>query len=276
MDALDGWDQKGEPPAALISALAHQEAAIAELGDTPQAHLRRLRHASFVAQLLGPEPAWATIETIPSDSPAWAAYAPWWQELAWFLRDVEAARERFAEVQEQVPDPGLQSAFRAADLLAAERSGDETALARTVTSATEVEGPLEIGEPMPRFVLRDHDLRSEIRSEELQGPYLIEVWSTWCSPCIENMAQLHALHERAPTLTILSVAINDTLIPVTEFRRERWPMPWTNAWVPGGELLFAGWGRDAVAVPFVVLVDGDGRVVEAGPHLSGDPLDLLR
>ena len=95
-------------------------------------------------------------------------------------------------------------------------------------------------------------------------PYVIEVWSTWCEPCVKAMQDLHTLHARVaaddpPRLRIISAAINDTRLPVEEFRRERWPMPWTNVWVPGGDPLFKGWSFEGV--PSAVLVGADGRVL---------------
>lgn len=272
--AVGEWDGTREPPAALREAIAAQRAAIVALGDGPYAHLLRLRHASYVAQLTGPKDAWSVVAPIAADSQGWAAYAPWLCELMWFLKDLPEASARFQEVRAGVADAGLQAAFVSMKLMTAERSGGADALAEKYAAATIVGGPLVVGEPMPRFELRGVEDGTTVRSEALLGvPYLIEVWSTWCEPCVEAMKDLHALHERVaaadpPRLRIISVAINDTRAPVEEFRRERWPMPWSNVWVPGGDLLFKSWSF--AEVPYAVLVGADGRVIAAGPHISLD------
>lgn len=274
--AVGDWNGEGELPPAAHEIIAAQRARIAALGDSVDAHLFRLRHASYVAQLTGPADAWSVLAPIAPDSPAWAAYAPWLVELLWFLKDVPEATARFGEVRARVADMGLEAAFVAGDLLAAERSGVPDALARSYTAATRVEGPLIVGAPMPRFELRSVDGGQPIRSEALLGvPYVIEVWSTWCEPCIKAMPDLHALHKRLaaddpPRLRVVSAAIDNTRAPIEEFRRARWPMPWTNVWVPSGESLFSAWS--ITGVPYAVLVGADGRVLAAGPHISLDTL----
>jgi thiol-disulfide isomerase/thioredoxin len=267
--SIAGWDQRGDPPGALLAVVDERARALADLGDTPYGHLLRLRHASYVAQLLGPQRAWSVIDAVPPDSISWAAYAPLLVELRWFLRDVPEATRRLDAACEGGRDAGLRSACRAAQLLEAKKSGNDETLAAAVLDATVLEGRVVVGEPMPRFVLRSVDDNAEIRSADLRRPYLLEVWSTWCAPCIAQMDALHALHEAAGGLTIISVAINDTTAPVEEFRAQRWPMPWLQAWVPGGEPLADAWGMDG-GVPFGILVDAQGRVVQAQAHVSLD------
>ena len=274
MKAVSGWNGEGELPEPARSTIAARRAAIDDLGDTPYAHLLRLRHASFSAQLTGPEDAWNVMASIPPDSVAWAAYSPWLVELRWFLREVPGAVALFGRVRGSVHDIGLQAAFRAGDLLAAERSGQADVLAQAYRDATVIGGPVIIGQPMPEFELWRVDDRSPIRGADLLGtPYLLDLWSTYCAPCIEQMEDLHRLHEDvgtgdAPRLRIVSVAVDDTREPILTFRQDRWPMPWVNVWVPGGDRLFAAWSL--TGVPYAVLVDGDGRVLQAAAKISFD------
>lgn len=264
------WDGKSDMPAELRAALERSAAEIEAAGDSPYADLLRLRHGSYLAQIVGPQAGWELVSTVPPDAVAWAAYAPHLLELSYLLAAVPEADAHLAEVRERVVDPGLRSAFHAVDLFRAEAKGDDDALAAAVLEATDVRGPLVAGQSMPSFVLRTLDNR-ELRSSEMRGPYLLEVWSTWCAPCIEQMAELHDLHAEASQggrLQLVSVNINDTREPVNAFRKERWPMPWPNAWVPGGDALFEGWGLGKTRVPFAVLVDADGVVREMGPHVS--------
>ena len=126
---------------------------------------------------------------------------------------------------------------------------------------------------MPAFELLDIDTRKPVRSQDLLGtPYLLELWSTWCKPCIEEMKALHELHAELEAeggrMRMISVAVNEGCDPVRSFRAERWPMPWTNVWAPGGAPLFEAWSL--TSVPYVVLVDAQGKVLRAGPHLSLD------
>lgn len=274
MTAVSQGDGQGPLPQGVQQLLDAQRSAIEDLGDTPRAHLLRLRHASFVAQLAGARAAWAIVDPVPADSIAWAAYSPWLVELGWFLREIPEAHARLSEVRGAVADVGLQSAFTALDLLSAERSDQPDALAHAYRDATRADGPVVVGQPMPAFELRSVDDRSAIRSDALEGtPYLLEVWSTWCEPCIAQMKDLHALHEamgagERPALRVISVAVDDTRAPIVAFRRDRWPMPWANAWVPDGDPLFGAWA--ITGVPYAVLVDQHGIVRAADRHVEPD------
>lgn len=257
--------------AGIEAVLGTQERRIEALSDDPAAHLRRLLHASNAIQILGADAAWAVIEPVPADSIAWAAYSGRLVELRALFGDHPDAGRRFDAVRREVDDLGLAAAFRAGDVLAAERSGAPDAVAKAYVAATTVAGAPRVGRPMPPFELIDVDTRRSIRSQDLLGtPYLVELWSTWCVPCIEAMPALHELHAEvgagdAPKLRILSVAVNDTRDAVTLFREDRWPMPWMNAWAPDGVPVFEAWSIDSV--PFAVLVDAGGTVLFAGPHV---------
>lgn len=259
---------------ALHAALQAQREVIDALGDDDRAHLRRLFHATNVIQIQDRVAAWFVIEDIPPDSIAWAAYSSRFVELRALFGDFADAQELFAEVRERVPDLGLATAFAAGDLLAAERTVDPDAVAEAYIAASTVTGPPVVGRPMPAFELFGVDGRRPIRSQDLAGtPYLVELWSTWCKPCLEQMKELHDLHEElgtgdAPALRIISISVNDTRSAPLTFRAQHWPMPWANAWAPGGEPVFSAWSVGSV--PFAVLVDADGTVLRAGPDVSLD------
>lgn len=251
-------------PAAMDAKLAAQRQEIEALGDTPFAHLSRLLHATLAIQLRDPNDAWLVLEPIPSDSIAWAAYSERMLELRTLFYGLAEAEARFAEVRAQVPDVGLQAALRAGDLLEAERAGGETEAAAAYAARMRMDGAPEVGKPMPTFSLVNFDSDKPLGNDDLAGaPYLMELWSTWCKPCVEDMPDLHALHADAgEALRIISIAVGDSRLPVVEFRRDRWPMPWTNVWAPAGAPIFAAWGTRSV--PYAVLVDANGVVLRAG------------
>lgn len=259
-------------PAAMDTKLAEQRRQIEALGSGPEADLARLLHATFAVQLRGPEDAWSVIEGIPADSIAWAAYSERMLELRVLMNGLSEAEARFAEVRTQVPDIGLQAALRAGDLHTKETSREDDDAAAAHAARMTMAGSPEEGAPMPEFTLVDFDSGTALHNDDFAGaPYLIELWSTWCKPCVQDMAELHALHDDAgDRLRIVSVAVGDSRQPVVEFRRDRWPMPWTNVWAPDGAPIFAAWNTRSV--PFAVLVDVDGIVIQAGRGLK--PTDV--
>jgi thiol-disulfide isomerase/thioredoxin len=114
--------------------------------------------------------------------------------------------------------------------------------------------------------------------------YLVDVWATWCKPCVAELPQLHDLYatygkrsKHGKRLEILSVSIDGDAGKVAAFRKERGHgMPWHNAVASDQETkaLFSalGFGPETTSVPFYVLVDEQGKILASSPELSGATL----
>lgn len=77
--------------------------------------------------------------------------------------------------------------------------------------------------------------------------------------------------ERGP-IAFVSVSMDHSLRKIEQFRRDKWPMPWTHAYVPPSDhdALYEAWGF--AGVPQHVLVDGDGTIASVEASLRGDAL----
>lgn len=110
---------------------------------------------------------------------------------------------------------------------------------------------------------------SRISSNELKGNVvLIDHWATWCMPCMAKMPELRALHERYESNGLRVIGIDwDEDIDKARKTMERESMTWpeVNIYQPeaDGEDL---WIRSTSinALPYMVLLDRDGIVIEAG------------
>ena len=106
---------------------------------------------------------------------------------------------------------------------------------------------------------------------------VVNFWATWCAPCVEEMPALSALYQQlnpeinpekqqaatspGPRIEFIGVAI-DRADQVTEFAgRTPVSYPLVVAGAAGSELGRA-LGNDAGALPFTVVIDSNGRVVE--------------
>jgi thiol-disulfide isomerase/thioredoxin len=232
---------------------------------------------------------------VPADDPTWAFVATFVHSIfAPYADDPQLAAFR-AELLERQRDPGLRAQLLLLDITEAEQRGDlqtvETLYAQLArdypgTQAAFVaetrfdpDRPLLVGKRMPDWSYPSLDGQGTIGSEQLRGrPYLLEVWATWCGPCVEEMKHLHEAHAALARagedalMTFVALSIDETRESVQEFRRGQWPMPWHNAWVPPAEqdALHEAWRFSSV--PLLVLVDADGTIVAASETLRGDAL----
>jgi thiol-disulfide isomerase/thioredoxin len=121
-----------------------------------------------------------------------------------------------------------------------------------------------------------------LRSADLAGKVvLIELWATWCAPCVAAMDDLHALHAEfggdpgpgRPRFEVLSISMDDDVAEVETFRK-RWPMPWMHAFAGDRrEQLYATF--ETGTLPFAVLVDERGDILAASTTLAPEDLRAL-
>lgn len=106
---------------------------------------------------------------------------------------------------------------------------------------------------------------------------LIDVWATWCKPCVADLPRLQAVHAKygkrtqpGKRLRVLSISIDQAPDAVVKFQTDpAHAMPWDQAFLgleglPELKRAF-GWSG---AVPLYVLVGTDGKIVASSPALS--------
>ena len=103
---------------------------------------------------------------------------------------------------------------------------------------------------------------------ELAGkPVLVELWATWCPPCLDTLTWLKDLDPAAAT--VVAIAVESEREEVEEMVR-RFNLP--GRVVVGDESVEQAFGG-VPAVPTLFLADRDGRIVRA---FYGAPPDLHR
>lgn len=92
---------------------------------------------------------------------------------------------------------------------------------------------------------------------------VLNFWATWCPPCIDEMPELAELHlEIAPRkATVVGIGI-DSPSNIRQFAEKHgFPYPLLVAGL-GGTELSRQFGNKAGALPFTVVIDARGRIVE--------------
>jgi cytochrome c biogenesis protein CcmG/thiol:disulfide interchange protein DsbE len=67
--------------------------------------------------------------------------------------------------------------------------------------------PGNIDKPAPQFVLRDGTQTVDL--SKLRGRVVVlNLWATWCAPCIEELPSLLTLQKQMPDLAIVAVSMD--------------------------------------------------------------------
>ena len=115
------------------------------------------------------------------------------------------------------------------------------------------------GSALPEAQLKD-PAGKELNLASLKGkPLLINLWATWCTPCVAELPQLDTIAAEHPELKLLTVNQDmDKLDKVAPFLKARGVTrlePWLN---PDNSLTFQ-FGADTL--PATILYDSAGREV---------------
>jgi thiol-disulfide isomerase/thioredoxin len=135
---------------------------------------------------------------------------------------------------------------------------------------------LRQGVPMPgfRFAALEDTERVFTNASFAGRAVLVDVWGTWCIPCLREMPALHEAYAEFKDrgLEILSVSVDEAAATVEQFRRTRWPMPWQHARVDDWMSSPALTALQIHGVPRIVLIGPDGTILAADQDLRGASL----
>jgi thiol-disulfide isomerase/thioredoxin len=123
-----------------------------------------------------------------------------------------------------------------------------------------------IGKPAPATELKAEDGKSFTLASLKGKPVLLDLWATWCAPCVEAIPELKKLNaELKPTsLQWFSVDINDDPKVVGELLKKE-KISWTNLHDSSGLLLQS---FHTPGIPSAILIDADGKVLYIGGELK--------
>ena len=134
--------------------------------------------------------------------------------------------------------------------------------------------PAGIGDPMPAILLPglDGDI-VDLRTRYAGKRLLINVWASWCGPCIEEMPELDrfAAAQGVEGVQVVGLAL-DTPEGVRDFTAKipvRYPIVMDT---PGPADASVWLGNARGVLPYTVLVNADGRIArqKIGPFTHGE------
>mgnify|MGYP002629622703 CR=1 FL=1 len=196
--------------------------------------------------------------------------------VAWLTRDADEVAVRLARQGPEgprgaprhvasVPDVDAAAVLFGAEsvLVAWSAPGKPLAVARVplveIGEARDGPPPSDLGAPLPALSAPDLDGNTRALAEWKGRPLLVNLWATWCLPCVRELPDLAALHATwAPRgLQMVGVALDDDVGEV-EALVARAKLPWTVLHDASGDTL----RQFAVAqVPATFLYDRAGTLV---------------
>jgi thiol-disulfide isomerase/thioredoxin len=118
----------------------------------------------------------------------------------------------------------------------------------------------QAGQSLPEVTVRDPD-GEELTLDSLAGqPVLINLWATWCAPCVKELPTLDAIANRAD-LGVQVVTVSQDIgepLAVQQFLDKR-GLAQLPAWIDSAGALPAHYG--AQSLPMTVLYDASGKEV---------------
>jgi cytochrome c biogenesis protein CcmG/thiol:disulfide interchange protein DsbE len=76
-----------------------------------------------------------------------------------------------------------------------------------VTGCDRGSHPGNIGKPAPQFAIADGTHSVDL--SKLRGRVVVlNLWATWCAPCIEELPSLLALHKQMPDIEIVAISMD--------------------------------------------------------------------
>lgn len=124
-----------------------------------------------------------------------------------------------------------------------------------------------VGQPSPEFVNYENYAGGTTSMKDLNGSYLyIDVWATWCKPCVAEIPALKDLEKEyeGKNIEFVSISID------REKDYESWKQMVTDEELGGVQLIAdKAWESDFVqdyqikGIPRFILIDPEGKIIDA-------------
>ena len=151
---------------------------------------------------------------------------------------------------------------------------DDPLIVEAETNRMYVPKQLNIGEPLP--VVTAMTLEGEEQAlDHFKGKVvLVDVWATWCGPCIAGLPKLREVAEKfaGTDFEVLSVSADDKAETVIDFLEDE-DLPWHHWHIGAGGDVHKEW--NIRGYPTYMLIDREGTLLARGHGLTDEMISLI-
>lgn len=151
---------------------------------------------------------------------------------------------------------------------------DDPLIVEAETNRMYVPKQLNLGEALP--VVTAMTLEGEEQSlDHFKGKVvLVDVWATWCGPCIAGLPKLREVAEKfaGTDFEVLSVSADDKAETVVDFLEDE-ELPWNHWHIGAGGDVHKEW--NIRGYPTYMLIDRNGTLLARGHGLTDEMISLI-
>ena len=115
------------------------------------------------------------------------------------------------------------------------------------------------GATLPEVSITPLDGGSEVLLSDIQGPAVVNLWATWCTPCRKEIPDFQAVHEaRGDEVRFVGINIGESAGQIDEYLTEVGATYEQYIDEEG----YVQTELEATNMPTTVVIDADGRIVE--------------
>lgn len=123
-------------------------------------------------------------------------------------------------------------------------------------------GPAALPAPLPEITLAGFDGAPDVELAELEGPAVINLWASWCTPCRDEMPVLEEFSQKyAEEVAVLGVDFQDPQYGAAKELVAETGVTYPLVRDVDGELDRLDPFPHVRGLPFMAFVDADGQVV---------------
>jgi peroxiredoxin len=119
---------------------------------------------------------------------------------------------------------------------------------------------IAIGAPVPDFTVKDQDGK-EVKLSDFRGSLVfMNIWATWCPPCVEEMPAMETLNNKFKNrkFQMMAVSVDTDWTPVLDFyMTHQLSLP---TYLDPGRRVFLSF--KATGVPETFVIDGNGILLK--------------